>query len=57
MRLKRSAVRVSLLAAALLVLAPASYAQVLPGAAEGSRVRPDERIRIRIFIEELDQTC
>lgn len=44
MRLKRSAVRVSLLAAALLVLAPTSHAQVLPGAAEGSRVRPDERI-------------
>lgn len=40
----RSAVRACLLATTLLALAPAVYAQVLPGAAEGSRVKPDERI-------------
>lgn len=44
MRFGLGAVRVCLLATALTALASASYAQVLPGAAEGSRVRPEDRI-------------
>lgn len=44
MRLRRPSVRASLLAATLLALTVPAHAQVLPGAAEGSRVRPEERL-------------